>query len=96
MALSGITRIDDLFNSVACTNPIVQGDPDRKTVGVIQDLLAGHGAMGMPGPRNTSYGSFGPATRKALLDFRSQKMGLKNPDNVKVDHQTLLRLKWVE
>ena len=92
MSATGIERIDNLFDNVSGTQPIIRNDPDRKAVGVIQDLLTGHGHSSMPNPRNSAYGSFGPATQKALLDFRTKKLGLDDPEDVKADHQTLLAL----
>jgi hypothetical protein len=41
MAQCGIARIDNLNTGVSGTAPIVPGDPDRESVGAIQDLLTG-------------------------------------------------------
>src|SRR5262249_26689752 len=55
-------------------------------------LLAGHGFKKMPDPRSSTYGLFGPNTKSALLDFRSKKLGLNDPNDVKADSQTLIKL----
>jgi peptidoglycan hydrolase-like protein with peptidoglycan-binding domain len=69
MASCGIPAIDVLFSGSGGA-AIATGSPDRSAVGAVQDLLAGHGASGMPGPLQGTYGLFGPATTAAVRQFQ--------------------------
>ncbi len=66
----GISDIDPLM-----TNPSSQAlkldQSSRDAVGVVQDLLTGHGYRGLPSVLLPSYGAFGASTLKALSDFQS-------------------------
>jgi hypothetical protein len=73
MASCGIKRIDDMNAGLLSTAPIGFGDTDRDSVGVVQDFLAGQGHRGLPGILSPLYGTFGPLTKQAVLDFRSQQ-----------------------
>jgi hypothetical protein len=73
MALCGISRIDDLNAGVTTANPIGPGDPDKESVGVIQNLLTGQGLKGLPNLLSPDYGTFGPLTSAAVLSFRAQQ-----------------------
>lgn len=95
MATSGISVIDTLFTSDAGP-PIVTGAADHEAVGLVQDLLAGHGFAGMPGLTSASRGVFGPATTQAIRSFQ-QRCGLPSvpPDDAAsctVDAATLRAL----
>jgi len=91
MIPSGIERIDKLATAAADANPIVKGDPDKESVGVIQDFLSCHGST-MPDIRSDLYGKFGPSTEKALRDFRVKHKLQKPKDEVKVDIPTMKKL----
>lgn len=71
MASSGISVIDTLFTHDA-GSPIVTGAADRDAVGLVQDLLAGHGFAGMPGLTSGARGVFGPATTQAVRSFQAR------------------------
>ena len=71
MATCGISVIDTLFTGDAGP-PIVTGAADRDAVGLVQDLLAGHGFAGMPGLTSGSRGVFGPATTEAVRGFQTR------------------------
>jgi peptidoglycan hydrolase-like protein with peptidoglycan-binding domain len=71
MAQTGIKRIDDLFAGNPAAVPLAKGDPDEAAVGVLQDLLIGHGAR-LPGIVGTDHGTFGPRTEAALKAFQAQ------------------------
>jgi hypothetical protein len=86
MALCGISRIDDLHAGTAAAIPIGPGDPDKQSVGLIQDLLTGQGQKGLPNLLNPNYGSYGPLTSAAVQNFRAQ---LSLPAGNQVDVQTL-------
>ena len=86
MALCGISRIDDLNAGVATASPIGPGDPDRQSVGLIQDLLSGQGQKNLPNLLSPNYGSFGPLTSAAVQSFRAQQ---SLPAGSQVDIQTL-------
>ena len=73
MALCGVSRVDDLNAGAATASPIVPGDPDVESVGVIQDLLTGQGQKGLPNLLSPVYGSFGPLTSAAVQGFRTQQ-----------------------
>jgi len=82
LAQCGIDRIDGLFAGRADASPISEGDPDRQSVGVVQDLLAGQGQRGLPNLLSASYGVFGAVTASAVQSFRK----LQNlPDGQQVD-----------
>jgi hypothetical protein len=70
MAQSGLTRIDGLFGGEPTAQPVGPGDPDRESVGAIQDLLRGHGQTTMPNPTAADYGLFGQRTAAAVSAFR--------------------------
>ena len=69
MALCGIPRIDDL-NAGAGT-AIGPSDPDKDSVGLVQQMLAGMGQPGLPNLLSPDYGIFGPRTTTAVQNFRS-------------------------
>jgi hypothetical protein len=73
MALCGISRIDDLNAGAAGADPIGPGDPDKESVGVLQDLLTGQGQKGLPNLLSPDYGIFGPLTSNAVQSFRAQR-----------------------
>lgn len=79
MAKSGIDSIDAFFNGGAAS-PIMTGSTDRQAVGLVQDLLSIAGVKGMPNASSPNYGSFGPATTKAVRDFQQSKGLPLNPD----------------
>lgn len=70
MAQTGNARIDQLFSGLVAT-PIAAGEPDREAVGVVQDLLRGHGFAELPGLLGTARGIFGPLTTAAVGHFQS-------------------------
>jgi hypothetical protein len=72
MAPCGIARIDDLFSGAASAAPIGAGDPDRESVGLVQQLLGGHGEPGMPTLLSSDYGIFGSRTTAATRNFRAR------------------------
>ena len=89
MALSGISRIDDLNAGTASATSIAPGDPDIESVGLIQNLLTGQGQKGLPNLLSSSYGIYGPVTSAAVQNFRAQQsLAAGN----QVDTQTLQSL----
>lgn len=74
MAQTGTKRIDDLFGGDAGAAPLARGDPDAAAVGVLQDLLIGHGAR-LPGILGRGRGEFGPQTEAALVAFQTEQNG---------------------
>ncbi len=86
MALSGISRIDDLNAGVPTATPIGPGDPDKQSVGLIQDLLSGQGQKNLPSLLSPNYGSFGLLTSAAVKRFRVQQ---SLPAGSEIDVQTL-------
>jgi peptidoglycan hydrolase-like protein with peptidoglycan-binding domain len=88
MALTGISRIDQLFEGQS-QEPVVQGEADRDVVGVLQDLLISQGFTSLPGLLGQSRGSFGPKTSEALRTFQ-QTNGL--PETGSLDRSTLQAL----
>jgi len=72
MASCGIKRIDDMRTGLASAQAIGPGDPDRESVGVIQDFLTGHGLRDLPDLLSPIYGTFGPMTAEAVRQFRSE------------------------
>ncbi len=89
MALSGLTRIDGLFGGAPTAQPVAPGDPDRESVGAIQDLLRGHGQTTMPNPTAADYGLFGQRTAAAVTAFRRDR-GLEAAEIVDVAMMTAL------
>jgi peptidoglycan hydrolase-like protein with peptidoglycan-binding domain len=86
LAQCGIDRIDKLLASSAAAPPIFPGDPEKPAVAIVQDLLSGHGQVGLPDLLHPNYGIFGPVTGKAVRSFRAQQ-GL--PDGEIVDSAAL-------
>lgn len=74
MAQTGIKRIDDLWAGDSAAVPIARGDSDKCAVGVLQDLLIGHGAP-LPGILGQNRGQFGPKTEAALKAFQAEHTG---------------------
>jgi peptidoglycan hydrolase-like protein with peptidoglycan-binding domain len=70
VAQTGIARIDQLLNGLVAT-PIAAGEPDRDAVGVVQDLLRGHGFSELPGLLGSARGVFGPLTTAAVEHFQT-------------------------
>jgi peptidoglycan hydrolase-like protein with peptidoglycan-binding domain len=66
---TGIERIDRLLADAAA-RPIEAGEADAEAVGVVQDLLIGHGFRKLPGVRGPARGRFGPQTVAAVTAFR--------------------------
>ncbi len=65
---TGISRIDGLADGRA----LAPGEGDAASVGLIQDLLRGHGFKRLPDMRSASYGRFGDLTRQAILEYRAR------------------------
>jgi peptidoglycan hydrolase-like protein with peptidoglycan-binding domain len=84
MAKSGLVRIDGLFEDLMVIQPIGPGDPDKESVGAVQDLLRGQGQPSMPKPTASDYGTFGAKTKTAVNGFRSDN-GLDASDLVDFD-----------
>lgn len=80
MAKCGVERIDTMYGGLAAS-PLVPGDADAIAVGVVQDLLSGHGYGGLPDILSSAYGKYGPVTSQAVEDFRARN-GLTVEDNV--------------
>lgn len=74
----GESTIDGLLAGDASVKPLSPG-ADVPAVGYLQDLLRGHGYSYLPDPRAASYGSYGPATARAIADYR-QTNGLAAAD----------------
>ncbi|MFY9742735.1 MAG: hypothetical protein WAK21_12080, partial [Candidatus Sulfotelmatobacter sp.] len=89
MARCAISRIDDLNAGAAGATAIGPGDTDRQSVQVVQSLLSGQGASGLPNLQSADYGVFGPATSTAVENFRLHN-GL--PLGNQVDVRTLQTL----
>ena len=84
---SGIARIDALCDG---QGPAIDGnEPSADAVGAIQDLLAGHGFLGLPNIMASNYGRYGSKTAAAVQTFQT-KHGL--PVNGNVDTATLISL----
>src|SRR5271165_3862766 len=81
MTKSGLPRIDALFQGTVGAQPVGPGDPDKESVGAIQDLLRGQGQPSMPTPVAADYGLFGSKTTAAVRAFRSAN-GLNDSDTV--------------
>jgi hypothetical protein len=67
----GVARIDNLIAGTAA-NPITSAETDRDAVGIIQDLLLGHGFRSLPGVLSPQRGLFGTKTTEAVRDFQSR------------------------
>ncbi len=89
MGLCRISRIDDLNAGAPTATAIAPGDTDRQSVQVVQSLLSGQGARGLPNLLSADYGVFGPVTSTAVQNFRSHN-GL--PAGNQVDARTLQTL----
>jgi hypothetical protein len=85
---SGIERIDQLVADPTAA-PIAAGDPDAAVVGVVQDLLLGHGFTALPGVLGAGRGVYGEKTTSAVSSFQ-QAQGL--PATGSVDGATLAAL----
>src|SRR5205823_12686026 len=81
MAPTLVSQIDDLFSGRSAA-PLSAANATADAVGVLQDLLTGHGYKGIPGILGTARGRFGPATAAAVSDFQRSR-GL--PDSGGVD-----------
>jgi hypothetical protein len=84
MALTGISRIDDMLAGRS-TDPIGAGG-DAETVGFIQDLLIGHDFRGLPGILGAGRGTFGPHSTDAVRQFQEAR---NLPATGTVDGRTL-------
>jgi hypothetical protein len=89
MASCGVQRIDDMHGGLASAQAVGPADPDRDSVGVIQDFLTGQGMPGLPNILSSAYGTYGPATIQAVRRFRSEQ-GL--PPQDAVDAEALQRM----
>jgi hypothetical protein len=65
----GDLTIDGLLAGDVSVKPLYPG-ADAPAVGYLQDLLRGHGCTSLPDARAASYGAFGPATARAIADYR--------------------------
>ena len=84
----GLDRIDRLL--AGSSGPAIgEGEADAKAVGVVQDLLIGHGFRGLPGLLGRGHGRFGPQTVAAVARFQTAG-GLA--ETGAVDGATLKRL----
>lgn len=88
MISTGIGRIDQLLADAAAP-PIGAGEADAEAVGVVQDLLIGHGFRRIPGLLGPARGRFGPQTTAAVAEFQ-KKNAL--PETGAVDAATLRRM----
>ncbi|MEK7753633.1 MAG: peptidoglycan-binding domain-containing protein [Acidobacteriota bacterium] len=84
----GLDRIDQLLAG-ASVPAIGEGEADTETVGVVQDLLIGHGFRKLPGLLGRGRGRFGPQTVAAVTRFQGTG-GLA--ETGAVDGATLKRL----
>ena len=85
MAPTLVPQIDDLFSGRSGV-PLSAANATADAVGVLQDLLIGHGYHGIPGILGAARGTFGPRTTASLSDFqRSHGLG----DSGSVDAATL-------
>ena len=64
-----LDRIDSLLAG-AGRPAIGEGDADTEAVGVVQDLLIGHGFRRLPGLLGRGRGRFGPQTVAAVTRFQ--------------------------
>ena len=91
MAQTGISRIDDLLEGQS-SDPIGVGDPDKEAVGIIHDLLIGHGFTNLPGLLGQARGQFGPQTSDAVRTFQQNN---NVPRTGFVDRSTLQAMVFV-
>jgi hypothetical protein len=87
MTPSGITQIDGLL--AGDPSPLGPANSGLETVGLLQDLLIGHGFTRLPGVFGTARGRFGPETAAAITSFQTRE-GLAVTGTV--DVATLQRL----
>jgi len=66
----GVAEIDGFFANASCP-PLELAKGSRDAVGIIQDLLAGHGFAKLPSILSPAYGAFGDATQAALSEFQN-------------------------
>lgn len=85
---SGIPRIDSLFQGQSAA-VIGNSEPPGDAIGAIQDLLSGHGQLGLPNIMAANYGQFGSKTVAAIKAFQVQQ-GL--PASGEIDANTLKSL----
>ena len=64
MAATGIPRIDQLLAAGGVA--IAKGDGNVAAIGIVQDLLIGHGFAGLPGLLGKNHGVFGDQTTNAV------------------------------
>ncbi|MCX6635253.1 MAG: peptidoglycan-binding domain-containing protein [Acidobacteria bacterium] len=88
MTSLGLDRIDRLLAG-ASGRAIGEGEADAEAVGVVQDLLIGHGFRRLPGLLGRGRGRFGPQTLAAVTRFQ-RTSGLA--ETGVVDTATLKRL----
>ncbi len=88
MVSTGINRIDSLLAG-AGGQPVAEGEADAEAVGVVQDLLIGHGYRKLPGLLSSSRGRFGPQTLAAVTGFQKTHA---LPQTGAVDTATLKRM----
>jgi peptidoglycan hydrolase-like protein with peptidoglycan-binding domain len=88
MVSTGINRIDQLL-STSGSPPIAAGETDTEAVGVVQDLLIGHGFRKVPGILGPARGKFGPQTTAAVAEFQKSN---RLPETGAVDSATLKRM----
>lgn len=69
MVDTGIDRIDRLLADAAA-RPVGADEADAEAVGVVQDLLIGHGFRKLPGVLGRARGRFGPQTVAAVTGFQ--------------------------
>jgi peptidoglycan hydrolase-like protein with peptidoglycan-binding domain len=72
------STIDGLLAGDASVKPLYPG-AGAPAVGYLQDLLRGHGYSYLPDPRAASYSAYGPATSRAIADYR-RRNGLAAED----------------
>ena len=65
----GIAQVDQLLSGAARSVALAQAE--RGTLGIVQDLLTGHGFAKLPLLLSPNYGVYSDATRKALCEFQS-------------------------
>jgi len=75
------------FENVMVIQPVGPGDPDKESVGAIQDLLQGRAYQSMPSPTSMDYGIFRPKTKAEVNGFRSDN-GLEAEDVWAEAHRT--------
>lgn len=63
------TTIDGLLAGAAAAQPLAPG-ASAPAVGHLHDLLRGHGYSDLADPRSVQYTAFGPATTRAISDYR--------------------------